>query len=336
MPVMQENRKIVVMDRISPYSRDLCRKYNETGAEIVFADNCDEVLAANIPGADVLITSTRGVSAEEIGRATRCRMIQKLGTGVNNIDARAAAEKGMYVCNVAGANALAVAEYAVMLIMASCRHVNIAHNRLAQQGRWEKATLRDSCCEVSGKTVGIVGFGNIGRTAARLLSGFSCTILYYDAVRADEATERSLGASFCELDELCGRSDIISIHAPLTPSTRRMFDAARLAMMKDDAVLVNTGRGGIVDEAALYETLKRGRLLGVALDVHEQEPMPDTNPLKEFERVIFSPHTGAGTRESMDRVISQAFANVNGILAGGEIRNWDNVVNRDAFEGMRA
>jgi phosphoglycerate dehydrogenase-like enzyme len=263
-------------------------------------------------------------------------MIQKLGTGVNNIDADAANRRGVYVCNVAGANSVSVAEYAVMLILASCRHVNIAHNRLVLEGKWEKSTLRDSCCELSGKTVGIVGFGNIGRTVARLLVGFACTILYHDALRMDAESEKSINATWCELDDLCRRSDIVSLHAPLTPETKYMINAQRLALMRDDAVLVNTGRGGLIDEAALYAALKQGRLLGVALDVHEHEPMPDTNPLKEFERVIFSPHTGAGTREAMDRVIGEAFVNMNGLLEDGQIRNWNNVVNRAALEGKRA
>lgn len=331
---MSKKYKIVVMDAISPHSQQLCQKHNRTGAEIVFYTD-EDALSAAIPEADILLTSTRGVSAEVLERAHRCKMVQKLGTGVNNIDDTAASCKGVYVCNVAGANSLSVAEYAVMLIMASCRHINIAHNRLAQQGRWEKSTLRDTCCEVSGKTVGIVGFGNIGKMVARLLSSFSCTILYYDAFRMDAEIEKRLQAAYCDLDELCRRSDIVSLHAPLTPETKYMIDAQRLAIMKNDAVLVNTGRGGLIDEAALYETLKQGRLLGVALDVHEHEPMLDTDPLKEFERVIFSPHTGAGTRESMDRVIGEAFINMNALLADEKIRNWSNVVNRDALGGKR-
>lgn len=331
---MSETPTIVVMDPISPYSQQLCKKHNASSAEIQFYSG-EDALEAAIPGADVILTSTRGVPAEVMERAPRCRMVQKLGTGVNNIDAEAASRRGIYVCNVAGANALSVAEYAVMLIMASCRHINIAHNRLAQEGRWEKSTLRDMCCEVSGKTVGIVGFGNIGRTVARLLAGFSCTLLYYDVFRMDAEAEKKHQAAYCDLDELCRRADIITLHAPLTPETKYMINAERLAMMRDDAVLVNTGRGGLIDETALYDALKRGRLLGVALDVHEREPMPDDDPLKEFERVIFSPHTGAGTRESMDRVIGEAFVNINGVLTDGTIRNWNNVVNRDALEGER-
>jgi len=332
---MGEKKTIVVADAISSYSRQLCGKYNTSGAEILFYAG-EDALEAALPEADVLLTSTRGVSAEMLEKASRCRMIQKLGTGVNNIDAEAAGRRGVYVCNVAGANSVSVAEYAVMLILASCRHVNIAHNRLALEGKWEKSTLRDSCCELSGKTVGIVGFGNIGRTVARLLAGFSCAILYHDVSRADPEHEASCDAVWCDLDDLCRRADVVSLHAPLTPQTRHMIDARRLALMRDDAVLVNTGRGGLIDEAALYETLGQGRLLGVALDVHEQEPMPATNPLKEFERVILSPHTGAGTREAMDRVIGEAFVNVNGLLEDGQIRNWNNVVNRAALGGKRA
>jgi Phosphoglycerate dehydrogenase and related dehydrogenases len=329
---MSKSGKILVLDPISPYSQHLCRTHNVTNAEIVFFTD-DQTIEENLVDADILVTSTRKVPKEWIEKAQNCKLVQKLGTGVNNIDVNTANNRGIYVGNVAGANSLSVAEYAVMLMLASCRHINIAHNRLVQQGRWEKSTLRDSCCEVSGKTVGIVGFGNIGQKVAKLLSGFCCEILYYDLYRLNAEAEAALGVTFCELDELCSRVDILSLHTPLTEQTRNMIDERRLAMLKDSAVLVNTGRGGIIDETALYQTLKQGRLLGVALDVHEHEPVLAEDPLMEFERVIFSPHTAAGTRESMDRVIGDAFININGLLTDCKIRSWDNIVNRKEIGG---
>jgi len=329
---MRDSGRIVLLDAISQYSRQLCLKHNATNASITFYSN-NQALEEGLSDADILVTSTRGVPEEILDQAPKCRMVQKLGTGVNNIAIDAASSKGIYVCNVAGANSLSVAEYAVMLIMASCRHINIAHNRLVQEGKWEKSTLRDSCCEVTGKTVGVVGLGNIGRKVTELLAGFSCNILYYDPFRLEASKESELRVTYCELDELCRQADIISLHAPLTEKTKNMIGARQLAVMKDSAVLVNTGRGGLIDEAALYQTLRQGKLLGVALDVHEQEPVLDNDPLKEFERVIFSPHTAAGTRESMDRVIGDAFININGLLTDGKIRNWNNVVNRKALGG---
>jgi phosphoglycerate dehydrogenase-like enzyme len=325
------DKTILVIDPISPYSQSLCKKHNRTGAEIVFYTD-EQALEKNLSRADVLVTSTRAVPTEMIKKLSRCRFIQKLGTGVKNLDMQSASKCKIYVGNVAGANSLSVAEYAVMLIMASCRHINIAHNRLVQEGRWEKSTLRDSCCEVTEKTIGIAGFGNIGRRVAKLLSGFSCHILYHDVLRLDKEEEKALNVIYSSLDDLVRNADIISLHTPLTETTKHMINAERLAMMKDTAVLVNTGRGGLIDEAALYDTLKQGKLLGVALDVHEIEPMPDNDPLKEFERVIFSPHTGAGTRESMNRVIGDAFENINEILGNNRIKNRGNIVNQEIFQ----
>lgn len=330
---MSKIGKILVLDSISAYSQQLCLRHKPEEAEILFYTD-EQTLEASLSDADILVTSTRQVTKERIEKALCCKLVQKFGTGVNNIDTNAASGKGVYVGNVAGANSLSVAEYAVMLIMASCRHINIAHNRLVQQRKWEKSTLRDSCCEVSGKIVGIVGFGNIGRKVAQLLSGFSCEILYYDTFRLEAEAERALGVTYRGLDEICEHADILSLHVPLTEQTRNMIDEKRLAMLKDSAVLVNTGRGGLIDEAALYRTLKQGKLLGVALDVHEHEPVLADDPLKEFERVIFSPHTAAGTRESMDRVIGDAFVNINSLLMDGKIRNWDNIVNRKEIGGV--
>ena len=320
--------RIVVIDAISDYSKSLCRKYALENAEITFYEN-EEKLQQVLPEADVLITSTRGISPEFLACAPKCRFIIKLGTGVNNICIDEATRKGIKVGNVAGQNALSVAEYALTLIMATCRHINIVHDHLVQKNDWMKATIRDSCCELTEKTVGIVGFGNIGRCTARLLQGFRCKVLYYDVRQADPETEKELNATFTDLDTLFSQSDVISLHLPLTEQTRYVVNERTIGLMKDDAVLVNTGRGGLIDEAALLESLKAGKFLGVALDTHEHEPVLADDPLKQIERVIFSPHTGAGTKESMNRVISNAFININSILETNEPKEWKNIVNAE-------
>lgn len=326
-----QKKKVLVIDAISPFSQQLCRENISPLAEVIFSTD-DEMLYANFSDTDVIVTSTRAVTEEMLYKAHRCKLIQKLGTGVNNICIEKATEKGVYVGNVAGENSLSVAEYAAMLILASCRHINIAHNKLVQQNIWMKSTLRDSCCEVSGKRVGIVGFGNIGKKVAKLLQGFECDLIYYDIYPMNESDEKMLGVRYSELDELVSTADIISLHAPLNGLTFHMIDSRRLSMMKDNAVLINTGRGGLIDEAALLNVLKKGKLLAVALDVHEHEPVLENDPLKEFERVIFSPHTGAGTRESMSRVIGQASVNINSLLEKGRFENKNNIVNWKSIE----
>lgn len=323
---MSHGKTIVVIDAISRYSQQLCKEQALPGAELLFYTD-EAQLEANLPKADVIITSTRGVTPDFLARAEKCRFIIKLGTGVNNICTAEASRKGVWVGNVAGQNALSVAEYAVSLILASCRHINIVHDRLIQKNEWMKSTIRDFCCELSEKTVGIVGFGNIGRHAASLLKGFACDILYYDVAAADRDTEEALNARYCPLDELFAASDVVSLHLPLNEQTHYIVNARTIGLMKEDAVLVNTGRGGLIDEAALLKALQAGKFLGVALDTHENEPVLADDPLKEIERVIFSPHTGAGTKESMNRVIRSAFININAVLQEGEPKEWKNIVN---------
>lgn len=325
-----ERKTIVVIDTISGYSMNLCSQYAAKNTDIIFYKD-EAQLEKDLPQADVLVTSTRGVSPEMLQKASQCRLIQKLGTGVNNICIPEATEREIFVGNVAGENALSVAEYTVSLILASCRHINIVHDKLVRENNWMKATIRDNCCELSYKTVGIVGFGNIGRRVAQLLKGFQCKILYYDMVRATPDAENSLNARYSPLDELFETADIISLHLPLNDQTKYTVDQRTLDLMQDHTVLVNTGRGGLIDEEALLEKLQQGKFLGVALDTHEKEPVLENDPLKQFDRVIFSPHTGAGTRESMERVIGRAFVNINSVLENDLPAEWDNIVNRKSL-----
>ncbi len=310
---MSRNPFVVVTDSISSYSMALCRQHLAPSADIFFYTD-EKCFEESLPKADILVTSTRAVPPEMLDKAPNCRLIQKLGTGVNNICCDYAASKAVMVGNVAGENALSVAEYAVALTLCSLRHLTIAHNSIVREGKWVKSTLRDRCGELSGKTVGIVGFGSIGRTFAELIRGFHCNILYYDLRRLPEAEEEALQAAYCALDDLLVQSDIVSLHLPLSEDTRYLINENRLRRMKNLAVLVNTGRGGLIDEQALVKVLGEGKLLGVALDVHEREPVAADDPLKDFDRVVMSPHTGAGTRESMERVIAQAFININSVL----------------------
>ncbi len=328
---MNPTKKVLVVDKISEKTKVLSRKYITPDAELVFADT-ESLRDAHVATADVLITSTKGVSPELLAKAERCIYIQKYGAGVNNIAIAAASGRGIPVGYTPGQNSRSVAEYAVMLMLAVFKHITTAHGKLVNDGLWLKAELRDTCYELSRKKVGIVGLGAIGREVVQLLRGFECDISYYDAYRLPQDLERSLGVTYTDLDALVRESDVITLHAPLTEQTNHLFDKQRLRAMKPTAVLINTGRGALIDEKDLIEVLQSGHLLGVGLDVYEAEPIDQSHPLAKIDRVVLSPHNGGGTNEAMEAVVRQASQNINSMLSEGKIVEEKSVANWKALQ----
>lgn len=324
---MGAKKKVLVVDKISPKTRLLSRKYLTPEAEIFFYDK-DSDVEEHIATADVLITSTKGVSKELLARAPKCIMIQKYGAGVNNIAIDEATKRGIPVgYSGAGQNSRSVAEYAVMLMLAVCKHITTAHGKLVGEGLWLKAVLRDTCYELSYKKVGIIGLGNIGRQVVALLRGFQCEISYYDVFCLPAEQEEKLGVRFAGLDALLRESDVVSLHAPLTDQTRHLMNEERLRTMKPTAILINTSRGSLVDEKALVRVLESGHLLGAGIDVYETEPIDQHHPLAKIERVVLSPHNGGGTNEAIEAVVRDACQNINSILIEGRIANEKAIVN---------
>ncbi|MGD0974261.1 MAG: 2-hydroxyacid dehydrogenase [Candidatus Korobacteraceae bacterium] len=324
---MGAKKKVLVVDKISPKTRLLSRKYLTPEAEIFFYDK-DSDVEEHIATADVLITSTKGVSKELLARAPKCIMIQKYGAGVNNIAIDEATKRGIPVgYSGAGQNSRSVAEYAVMLMLAVCKHITTAHGKLVGEGLWLKAVLRDTCYELSYKKVGIIGLGNIGRQVVALLRGFQCEISYYDVFHLPAEQEEKLGVRFAGLDALLRESDVVSLHAPLTDQTRHLMNEERLRTMKPTAILINTSRGSLVDEKALVRVLESGHLLGAGIDVYETEPIDQHHPLAKIERVVLSPHNGGGTNEAIEAVVRDACQNINSILIEGRIANEKAIVN---------
>ena len=324
---MGAKKKVLVVDKISPKTRLLSRKYLTPEAEIFFYDK-DSDVEEHIATADVLITSTKGVSKELLARAPKCIMIQKYGAGVNNIAIDEATKRGIPIgYSGAGQNSRSVAEYAVMLMLAVCKHITTAHGKLVGEGLWLKAVLRDTCYELSYKKVGIIGLGNIGRQVVALLRGFQCEISYYDVFRLPAEQEEKLGVRFAGLDALLRESDVVSLHAPLTDQTRHLMNEERLRTMKPTAILINTSRGSLVDEKALVRVLESGHLLGAGIDVYETEPIDQHHPLAKIERVVLSPHNGGGTNEAIEAVVRDACQNINSILIEGRIANEKAIVN---------
>ena len=318
---------VLVTDPISAKTQQLTLQYIDPQAKVVFSNGDQAVLAEYLPQAQVLITSTKGISPEMLQAAGECRYIQKYGAGVNNIAIPQATRRRIPVGNTPATNSRSVAEAALTLILAVYKQVVRGHNALAREGRWLKTVLRDDNHELTGKTVGIVGMGNIGQNLVALLQGFRCRVLYYDAFRLSPEREQALGVTYLELDELLAQSDVVSLHVPLLDETRHMIDARRLALMKPEAVLINCARGGVVDERALYQALKERRLLGAGIDTFEKEPADQNNPLCSLDNVTLSPHNGGGTVEAVEKVVQKAAENINSILRDGTIAQSAYLVN---------
>jgi D-3-phosphoglycerate dehydrogenase len=260
-----------------------------------------------------------------LAHARKLRLIQKWGIGYDRIDVEAARKRGIPLAITAGSNAGPVAELAIALILAVYRRIPYNTNAM-RAGKWPKAEMRETCFQICGKTVGLVGFGNIGRMLARRLRGFDCRVIYFDARRADAETEKSLEASYAPLDEVLSRSDIVSLHAPLTPQTSKMIDATSIAKMKDGAILINTARGELVDEKALYDALVAGKLRGAGLDAFDPEPPAADNPLLSLDQVVTTPHAGGGVFDNVENVARHSLGNIMKFIRGEPLAPADIVI----------
>lgn len=269
-------------------------------------------LAALVPGYDALIVGIDRVDAAVIAAADRLKVVCMHGTGIDHIDVAAASARGIYVGNAPGGNNNAVAELAVGLMIAVCRHIPFADASVRRNG-WE----RRLGLELAGKTLGLVGLGFIGKRVVELLSGFGMEYLAFDRCRDDEFAARAK-LSYVSLEELLGRADIVSLHLPLTAETTGIISTRELMLMKRSAVLVNTARGALVDEQALYAALKEGRLAGAALDAFNAEPLPADSPLRELDNIILTSHIAASTAEAADNVSMVNARTIVSVLRGGE------------------
>ncbi len=248
--------------------------------------------------------------------APRLRLVQLLSAGYDRVDIEAARRAGIPVCNNGGANAVAVAEHAVMLMLAVSRRLLWQHSMVAS-GRWrgnDVASVR--LYELYGRTLGIVGLGTIGKKVARLARAFGLEVQYYDILRQTEDQADALGVRFRLLKELLRTSDIVSLHVPLTPLTRHMIGARELKLMKPTAYLINTCRGPVINEPALYEALTDGTIAGAGLDVFEQEPPQANNPLFGLDNVVLSPHFAGPTWDNQYSRFRNAFDNVQRVARG--------------------
>jgi (S)-sulfolactate dehydrogenase len=259
-------------------------------------------LRAEAAAADVLVVRNRTqVRGELLAALARCKVVGRLGVGLDNIDVPGCEARGMKVIPATGANALSVAEYVIATAMLLLRGAYQGTAAVAA-GQWPRNAMSNGR-EIAGKTLGLVGFGSIGQLTARLARGLGMTVIACDAMMdADHPTFAAHDVRAAGLDEVVGMSDVVSLHVPLVDSTRHLFDARRIASMKPGAVLINTARGGIVDEGALAEALRAGRLGGAAIDVFASEPLPSSPHFEGCPNLVLTPHIAGVSAESNERV----------------------------------
>jgi phosphoglycerate dehydrogenase-like enzyme len=284
-----------------------------------------EDLKAEVADADYALWWDVGVPAEVLAAGPKLKLLHKWGVGIDNIDLDYCRTHGIQVARTTGSNAAPVADFTIGLMLALARRIVPAHNTTAAGG-WQKNEVWKQSIMVSGKTVGIIGLGAIGKGVAKRLSGFDCRVLYYSRTRLPEDQARALGVEYRALDDLLAEVDILSLNCPLTPETKGMIDARALAKMKPGALLINVARGGVVVEADLVEALRSGHLRGAAVDVFDQEPPPSDHPLLHMDNVIVTPHCASTAYENSRRSIQHWLGNMVRVSKGEPIPEQDRVV----------
>jgi phosphoglycerate dehydrogenase-like enzyme len=286
----------------------------------------DDHLKEIIRDADFAISGQVGVSADVFKAARRLKLLHKWGVGVDNIDIQAAKALGIKVARTTGSNAVPVAEFTIALILATMRFLAPGHERL-RQGRWMAFNQMpgEAFC-VSGKTVGLVGFGAIGQGVASRLRGFGCTLLYNKRTRLSPAEEAELGVTYATTDDLLARSDIVCLHCPLTPATTNLIDTRALSLMKRSSVLINVARGGVVVEADLAQALRDRTIRGAAMDVYSIEPLPANSELLTLDNIVVTPHLAAATADTFEPTVRRMFDNMVRVIRGEPVPERDIVV----------
>ncbi len=318
--------RVLVTDDLSPEAVGLLEAHPDFAFDVVKGLSPDE-LVEQIPGYDgLIIRSSVNASAGVIAAGERLQVIGRAGVGVDNVDRRAATERGVIVMNTPGANTVATAEHTMALLLALSRNVPQSVTSL-RSGKWERSRFKG--IELRSKTIGIVGLGRIGRRVVRRCRGFGMEVICYDPYLSDERAQ-SMKVERVSLDELLERSDFITLHAALTPDTRGLIGREALAKTKPGVRIINAARGDLIDEEALIDALRSGQVAGAALDVLGSEPPDPANPLLKMDNVVVTPHLAASTDEAQREVGIQIVGQVIDALLGTDYRN---AVNMPVVDG---
>jgi len=269
--------------------------------------------------AEIIVLRLFKIHRKDVERNKKLKLIQKWGAGFDTIDIEAAGEHGVYVSNAPGANAYAVAEIAVLQMLAVYRNL-IIQDQAMRKGEWTKTQYVDRSYCLLNKTVGLVGCGHIGREVAKRVQAFGASVQYYDAYRMSEEDEQLFDMSYVTLDDLFKTSDIISLHLPLNEATKHFVDKEKLALMKPTAIIINTSRGGIINETDLIEALKNNQILGAGLDCIESEPVDSKDPILNAPNVTLSPHIGGTSADLLVHMIPLMVDNMKAFCETGKAK----------------
>ena len=274
--------------------------------------------------AEIMILRIFKAPKAVIERNPNLKMIMRWGAGFDSVDIEAAGQRGILVTNTPGANADAVSELAVLLMLAVGRKI-LCHTTSLRKGVWSKNDFINSSFTLVNKTVGILGAGNIGRKVAQRVQAFGAKTVYYDPFRLSEEREKAFNLKYMPMEELLPVCDVITLHLPLTDGTKHLIDAAAIEKMKTGTILVNTARGGLVDDCALFKAVQNGKLLGAGLDGVEREPLQPDDELFTNDNIIVTPHVGGGTADIGEAIMPMLVEDIRLLLNGQEPRF---VVNR--------
>ena len=308
---MSLEQSVLICDQVNPTLNDILEK---NGLKITYEPEITpEQISGKIEDFDVVIVRSRTkLTKDLIEKASKCKIIARVGVGLDNIDQNAAKEKGIRVINAVEGAMNAVAELGIGLMLSLAREIPRA-DREVRNGNWIKKELMGT--ELRGKYLGIVGLGNIGKRLGRLARALNMNIIGFDVVPIDDEFSKEVGLMKTDLDTLLASSDYVSLHVPLLDSTKHMIDSTKMASMKNTARIINTSRGGVIDEEALYQALKNGQLGGAALDVFEVEPATSNN-LATLPNFISTPHMGAQTKEAQSLAANVIAEKIIQILRG--------------------
>jgi len=308
--------KVLISDKMSNIATEILDKYSNIEYDVKTGLAKEELIKIIGEYDGLMVRSATKVTPDVFAAAKNLKIIARAGTGVDNIDRESANTNGTYITNTPGGNTVTTAEHAISMMMALSRNIPQGTATL-KAGEWAKAKLQGR--EVFNKTLGIVGFGNIGKVVADRAKGLRMNVIAFDKYH-DEEQAKALGVEMVELDELLKRSDYISMHLVKTPETTDFINTEEFAKMKKGVFMVQCSRGGIVNEDALYNALQDGTVLGAAVDVFATEP-PGEHKLLTLDNIIATPHLGASTQEAQDNVAIAAAEQVAEYLTNGNLRN---------------
>ncbi len=306
--------KIVITDGFAVNPGDLSWDiFRQFGQVEIYKDTPNELAAERIGDADIAIINKTVIDEALLQRCPNLKLICVAATGYNVVDCQATKKRNIPVCNVPGYGTAAVAQFTFSLLLELCNRVGL-HDQLVHEGQWGQ---RGGFCfwdtpqmELAGKTLGIIGFGTIGQAVGKIAEAFGMEVLAYNRSHTVE------GANYVSLEQLLEKSDVITLHCPYTPETHQVINKDTLAQMKDGAILLNTARGGVINEEAVAEALQSGKLRGAAVDVVTTEPILESNPLYTAPNCIITPHMAWAPKESRQRIIDSMVKSIQGWLSG--------------------